>query len=63
MGKVFNIETPKNARFFIVEQREDGAYVLKVFSNETKILFEKRLKKKMKGEIHGKPHYIFEVEK
>ena len=63
MGKVFNIETPKNARFFIVEQREDGTYVLKVFSNETKILFEKRLKKKRKGEIHGKPHYIFEAEK
>ena len=63
MGKVFGIKIPKNARMVLVEQREDGTYVLKVFSNETKILFEKRLKKKMKGEIHGKPHYVFEVEK
>ena len=63
MGKVFGIEIPKNARMVLVEQREDGTYVLKVFSSETKILFEKRLKKKMKGEIHGKPHYIFEAEK
>ena len=63
MGKVFGIETPKNARFFIVEQREDGTYVLKVFSDSANVCFEKRLKKKMKGEIHGKPHYIFEAEK
>lgn len=31
MGKVFNIEIPENARIIMVEQRENGAYVLKVF--------------------------------
>ena len=62
MAKLFGKKLPENVKTIIVEQDDSGKYVLKLFSNHANILFEKRLKLRKKATIHGKPHYIFEVE-
>ena len=60
--KIFGKKLPENSRIIIVEDFGENNRRLTVLSNATKVLFEKKLEIKKKGEIHGKPHYIYEVE-